>query len=226
MIDFSDFEKEVLQQLSERPQGMTYLQIESFIADAQITLYRKVLQCYSELDTRINSLEFTELHKRRLIIELKKLNKKLEECTDELDKELIQIDIIEKQKAIYDTDKLLRNIKYELNVFRTLLNKYIPNKQELQKYIKEDLVEERKYWIARMGKQAAMDLLSFGKISVGNMDAITNMSQEDQLASLTTALSYATALQLDVNKIAEIHSPALSNSGVSKLLDQLPGTDQ
>ena len=41
---------------------------------------------------------------------------------------------------------------------------------------------ERDYWVSRIGKQSAIDMLSYGKRS-GNMDSITNMPGEDPRTS-------------------------------------------
>ena len=67
--------------------------------------------------------------------------------------------------------------------------------------IEDDETEERVYWISRMGKQAAVDILSSGRIGSGNMDSILMMDEEDQLEVMQTAVKYAGMLQGGIERI-------------------------
>jgi hypothetical protein len=58
----------------------------------------------------------------------------------------------------------------------------------------EDLYEAQ-YWTNRLAKQAATDLLFYGRVNSGNMDAILSMSPQQQTETLTLALSYGSQLQ-------------------------------
>ena len=69
--------------------------------------------------------------------------------------------------------------------------------------------EERKYWIARMGKQAALDLLSSGRITVGNMDSIAMMSEEDQVQTLKVAIQYSGLMNVGLAKLQQEMIPYL-----------------
>lgn len=50
--------------------------------------------------------------------------------------------------------------------------------------------KEREYWISRMGKQAAMEMLSYGKIGTGNLESIMHMPHADQDKIIRGALEY------------------------------------
>ena len=63
--------------------------------------------------------------------------------------------------------------------------------------------EEHKYWIARMAKQASVDLLTTGRIQAGNLDSMLQMSPEDQAAVTDLALTYSTAVNRSVGAIKE-----------------------
>jgi len=69
--------------------------------------------------------------------------------------------------------------------------------------------EERKYWIARMGKQAALDLLASGRITVGNMDSIAMMSEEDQVQTLKVAIQYSGLMNVGLVKLQQEMIPYL-----------------
>ena len=64
-------------------------------------------------------------------------------------------------------------------------------------------VEEHKYWIARMGKQSAIDLLTTGRIQAGNLESLLQMAPEDQAAVTDLAIMYSTALNKSIGGIKD-----------------------
>jgi len=85
----------------------------------------------------------------------------------------------------------------------------------------EDETEERKYWMARMSKQAAMDIVAYGRIGSGNMDSILLMPEEDQLETLKGALHFSGLLTNTIGQInKQIEGEINSNEALSGL--QMP----
>ena len=77
---------------------------------------------------------------------------------------------------------------------------------EVTKYLSDKNLqeeEEHKYWIARMAKQSATDLLTTGRIQAGNLDSMLMMNPEDQAAVTDLAMTYSTAMNKSVGKIKE-----------------------
>ena len=70
--------------------------------------------------------------------------------------------------------------------------------------------EEANYWIARMGKQAALDIISYGRISSGNMDSIALMPETDQVEALKIAVRYSTMIQGGLDKLNVQLQPELN----------------
>ena len=56
------------------------------------------------------------------------------------------------------------------------------------------LEEEEKYWVARMGKQAAIDILAYGRITSGNLDSMSMLPEEQQLQILSIGFQYSNLL--------------------------------
>jgi cyclopropane fatty-acyl-phospholipid synthase-like methyltransferase len=54
---------------------------------------------------------------------------------------------------------------------------------------------EAEYWTNRLAKQAATDLLFYGRVGTGNMDAILSMHPNQQTETLSLAMNYGTQLQ-------------------------------
>jgi hypothetical protein len=74
---------------------------------------------------------------------------------------------------------------------------------------------EAEYWTNRLAKQAATDLLFYGRVGTGNMDAILSMAPQQQTETLSLAMSYGTQLQqinqniqLEVDQKLSIESKA------------------
>ena len=54
-----------------------------------------------------------------------------------------------------------------------------------------------------MGKQAALDILSFGRVGTGNLDSISMLPEEDQLKILSIGFQYSNLLGGQLAKIEE-----------------------
>jgi len=79
---------------------------------------------------------------------------------------------------------------------------------------------ERQLWTNRLGKQAALDILFYGRIGVGNMDAILQMPQEQQAETLVLATDYALQLQ-DYQQKLQLESAEKKAAGIPADLKEL-----
>ena len=60
-----------------------------------------------------------------------------------------------------------------------------------------------------MGKQAAIDVYTTGKIGTGNLDSIAMMREDDQYATLNVAMQYSGLLSAGISKIQNELRPHL-----------------
>lgn len=181
--------------------GQTDYQNENFVMNSHVTKYRQVRQALLEIENRYHGLRKIKLDVKRDDIKIAKLKRDLETCTDELEAELIKIDIED-----FESDQEIRKRKLdrqeqEIDVFVRRVQKEVENEEDIQRYFDQDPEEEKKYWLARMGKQAAMDILSFGRISTGNLDSIAMLPEEDQLQILSIGFQYSNLLGGQLAKI-------------------------
>lgn len=181
--------------------GQTDYQNENFVMNSHVTKYRQIRQALLEIENRHHGLRKIKLDIRRDDIKIAKLRKDLETVTDELEAELIRIDIED-----FESDQEIRKRKLgrqeqEIDVFVRRVQDNVEKEEDIQKYFDQDPEEERKYWIARMGKQAAMDILSFGRISTGNLDSIAMLPEEEQLQVLSIGFQYSNLLGGQLAKI-------------------------
>ena len=91
--------------------------------------------------------------------------------------------------------------QYELNVFIEYVKEKGYTKEQLEEAVEWNAEREREYWIARLGKQAALDIMANGRVGIGNMDSIAMMKQEDQVGILDVASQYACLMKISMDKI-------------------------
>ena len=119
----------------------------------------------------------------------------------------------------------LRQHDNEMEAFMKWVNKTYANFEELKEASVYDEEEERKYWIARMGKQAALDMYCTGRIGVGNLDSIAMMREEDQYATLNIATQYSGLLTAGIGKIQNEIKPQLDKMMMDGSAPRIPTFD-
>jgi hypothetical protein len=181
--------------------GQTDYQNENFVMNSHVTKYRQVRQALLEIENRYHGIRKIKLDIRRDEVKIKALQRDLETCDDELEADLIQIDIEDLESDNEIRKRKLERQEKEIDIFVKRVQQEVKNEEDIQRYFDQDPEEERKYWIARMGKQAAMDILSFGRISTGNLDSIAMLPEEEQLQILSIGFQYSNLLGGQLAKI-------------------------
>jgi len=171
-----------------------------------------------ELEVRHHGFIDVKLKLRKHLAEMAVAKREYDKEDDELLKEVIECDIesMEYDKQVWV--KKLRNHREEIEYYLELVKELSNNDKEIIKnafsYNEED---DKEYWIKRMSKQAAMDMVSYSRIGSGNMDSIAMMPEDDQVKVLATTLQYYETLQLGMGKIAdEVHNKLEDKSDLLK----------
>jgi len=219
--DLGSFEKEIMSYAIHSNMGMTPYQCANFVARGQLTPWRQVRQAYMELEVRYHAFQEIKTSLRKAELIRKKWLRDQAEVTDEIAKEMLQVDIDKNDYDITIYKRKLVQAEREINAFIDVVKHFAKTEEDLKFYSDENPEEERKYWIARMGKQAALDVISMGRVGSGNMDSIAMMPEEDQVEALAMAMKYSGMVQ------AGIHNISLGVQGqIDKMLEskneQLP----
>jgi hypothetical protein len=77
----------------------------------------------------------------------------------------------------------------------------------------EEDVYESQYWTNRLAKQAACDMIFYGRINSGNMDAILMLSPEQQSETLALTVNFATKLQAYQGQLQRAADEQIGMSG-------------
>ena len=184
------------------------------------------------------------MDRKRKEVEIARLKDRVQITEDPYERQLMEFDIEEFEIDRNKYNVTLHQYDNELAAFMDWINKHWGSIEEVAKAAEYTEEDERKYWIARMGKQAAIDVYTTGKIGTGNLDSIAMMREDDQYATLNGAMQYAGLLNVGIAKIQNELKPHLDKlmmDGTStriptmegiednlnlKLYDQLAGNEQ
>jgi len=209
-LQLNDLDKKILEGALNLNSGQSKYQSEQFVANSQLTPYRMIKQCLLELEARHHSYFNITNKLKRKKIEVKIAKRKISETTDNLEKELILVDIEDMEHDIDIWTKKIKQAEEEIEIYLNMVKKIADNNNELlEKSFTYDHEEERKYWITRIAKQAAMDMIAYGRIGSGNMDSIAMMPEDDQVMALATTIQYNERLTKALTKISKSVSQGL-----------------
>ena len=224
--------------------GMTHEQIKNFVVNSHVTDKRKLRQVLVEVERRNHDRKKVVLDKKRKEVEIARLQDRLNITEDPYERQLMEFDIEEYKLDSNKFQVSLHQYDNEMAAFMDWINKNWSSMEEVEKASEYTEEDERKYWIARMGKQAAIDVYTTGKIGTGNLDSIAMMREDDQFATLNVAMQYSGLLSAGISKIQNELRPHLDKlmmdgsspriptmEGIEdslnlKLYDQLAGNEQ
>ena len=205
--------------------GMTHEQIKNFVVNSHVTDKRKLRQTLTEISTRNHERKKLFLDIERKKIKIEQLEAGLEIEDDPYARRLIQCDIDEFKLDIGRFKIAVHQSSNELQAFMDWVNKKYNSMEELIEAAQYNEEEERKYWVARMGKQAAMDVYCTGRIGIGNLDSIAMMREEDQFATLNIAMQYSGLLNAGIGKIQNELKPQMDKMMVDGSAPRIPTFD-
>ena len=185
--------------------GMSKNQILDYVIKSHVTADRQLKQVFLEIENRSHQYEKMLLDEKKGIVRLRKVKEELEklkaEGAEQYDIDLAEIEV---EDAMLDMEMWHRRkgqAQYELNVFIECVKEKGYTKEQLEEAVEWNAEREREYWIARLGKQAALDIMANGRVGIGNMDSIAMMKQEDQVGILDVASQYACLMKISMDKI-------------------------
>ena len=179
--------------------GMSKTQMENFIFSMQITSTKTAFQFINELQTRFNSLKGSILHVEEKEAERMILEEEKEVAKTDGEVKLKKVLIRKKDHEIAMTKAKIRQSNKEIEHITESLNKYelaTGNKLTEMDFENED--DDRDYWMRRLSKQAGLDIISTGRISTGNMEALMVLPGTDSDKVLSNAIAISLSLTSDM----------------------------
>ena len=181
-----------------------------FQAEDQLTPFHKLRQYLLELRSTEESIEGVEYVVKKLAVELEIVQIKNQRATDDLEKKEWELKEIEVKRDLDQAKRRVAHNYIERHTYLDLIKEFLDSDEgkapdgtsllDAFNTPKEDEYEQF-YWTVRLGKQAALDMLSYGNIGVGNMTAITVLSEEMQNEIYAIAHHYTLQMKQHQEKI-------------------------
>ena len=139
-------------------------------------------------------------------VEVRRFKRMAEEAHDELDRELASVESWNAERNHIMSKRRLQDWYLERQHLLDLLQEFIESDEaqlpdgsgrtymDILNTDEEDIYEAQ-YWTNRLAKQAATDMIFYGRIGTGNMDAILSVGSEQQAEILALTMNYSTQLQ-------------------------------
>ena len=222
--NLDDFDKDLINWTDSQFFEQSEYQNRYFVINSQVTPYRQLRQAMMEIQSRLNCLQKTNISYKRCLNDIERVKHEMEQETDPFEKKDkgFELDLLYCDKQIWLNK--IRQGKHEISGLMKIIKERedvdVNSTEKLKQTISDKNVleaEEHKYWIARMAKQSAIDLLTTGRIQSGNLDSMLMMSPEDQAAVADLALTYSTAMNRSIGGIKEA-----AEQRVDRMLDGKP----
>jgi len=207
--DISDFDSDLVNWSESQYFGQTEYQNKYFVVNSQVTPWRQIRQAVMEIQTRLNGLQKVTINYKRTQNDIERVKHEMEQEEDRFAKQdkQYELELLMCDKQIYMNK--VQQCKYEIDGLLRIIKEHTGGETDMKKLTETILnkeneeLEEHKYWIARMAKQCSLDLLTTGRIQAGNLDSMLMMCPEDQAAVTDLALTFSTAMNINVGKIKE-----------------------
>ena len=170
-----------------------------FTAEAQLTPFHKLRQYILELRSIEESVENMEAIIEQYLLAEEIANLKFAEETNEIRKKEHKLEAVKAMNEVRQAKRRVAQNYIERAQFIDLLKEFLDSDEsktedgrsllEVLDTPEEDL-HEADFWTARLAKQAAMDMQSYGKVMSGNMEAITMLPPEQQTEILSIANTF------------------------------------
>ena len=187
--------------------------LKHFVGGAQLTPFHNLKQLFLELKIRQDSFLHIEWEIARKKMEEMVEREKLANSTNDIEKQYIEIDLLNivKDKKRHEDAQVgaLKEKDAILELIRELCDGpqgTLPDGTKLMdvfgnKELEEEL--ERQHWVTRLAKQASMEMLAYGKIGTGNMDAIAMMAPKEIAECLQLTSDYTVRVGTGMGLLTE-----------------------
>ena len=210
-VSFDEFDTFIRKNANVTPFPQTEFQCTNFVAGSHATKYRAVRQALLEVATRNHGINKMHIEIQRVDIDIDERVYKLDKLgfkegdipgKNDFEARLLYLELTDKRIDRGEYVNRLTQSEMELRYFLDWIKEQCDDdEQKVASYMVLDKEEEHKYWVARMAKQSAVDLIGYGTINVGNIDSILMMPEEDQSKALDMALKYAGCIKSGMERM-------------------------
>lgn len=198
--------------------SMSEFQIKHFVVGSQHNPFRQFKQILLELEVRTTNLEqmILDMEKNRLEKELaeEKMNKEESPAQKKLyAHEIKKLDITH-ENGLRSMERTKGEMKFLENILDNFRKEY-----DVKELVDNQDKYEHEYWIKRLAMQSALEILTVGRIGVGNMEALLQMGPENFKKALVETTKITNSVKEDVKYLDMIGDDELLDNSKSKEID-------
>ena len=199
-----EFTKELMEWADHQYFEQSEFQNKHFVINSHVTPYRQMQQAAMEVQVRYNSLQKITISYKRCLNDIARVTHEMEQEDDPFYKQdkVYELQLLQVDKTVW-VNKINQS-KKEIESFVKIIKEKFQDPSDIKGLLEDKELKEReeqKYWIARMARQSATDLMTTGRIQAGNIEALLQMNPEDQAAGVDLALTYSTAVNRSIGGI-------------------------
>jgi hypothetical protein len=218
---YTKSQKDILLYATNRHWGVPVFKIDNFVGGAQFTPFGKLRQLLLELGARENTIVEQELKIERTRLEIDLEKERISTSTSPTEIKIHELNIKEKERVLLNQKNSVSLVYEERDKYMMLIDKFnssdegrLSDGRLIMDIIGDHDEEERleaELWGIRLGAQAAYDLMFYGRVNGGNMEAIDQLPKEVREIALETAVvkaietnKHLDALQIETRKRLEL----------------------
>lgn len=216
----NDDQLKILELALNKDASVPVYKMKYFIGHSMINTYAILRQYLLELKAREETLESLHFAREKMHIEIEMQEEKIASSqTTPAMKKLHELEIRRYRQELTKVERNLQDVYTERNKFLALveeLNNSPEGKLPDGRLIFEAMANpveaeafEAEHWTIRMAKQAAMDMLAYGRLGSGNLESIAMMPPKQQAEVLLIANEYTVKME---NQFGLIRGLAMQNA--------------
>ena len=215
-----EFTKDIMEWSDHQFFEQSEFQNKHFVINSHVTPYRQMQQAAMEIQVRYNSLQKITISYKRCLNDIARVTHEMEQEEDPFYKQdkVYELQLLQVDKTVW-VNKINQSKKEIESVVKIIKEKF-QDPSDIKGLLEDKELKEReeqKYWIARMARQSATDLMTTGRIQAGNLESLLQMAPEDQAAVTDLAMMYSSAVNKSIGGIKEA-----AEERVEKMLDGKP----
>ena len=163
--------------LSVVQKGMSDFQIKNFVVNAQLTPIKQLHQAAMEIDVREENIRKGNFEEKKQNLKIQIIKQRMERAEDPLEKAELELELHLLEEKLVNVAKEQVRMEYELKSFYEVID-FFNEHYNIEEMLEMKDTLEIDYWVKRLSKQAALDLVSTGRISNGNLSSMMDMPDE------------------------------------------------
>ena len=198
--------------------SMTEFQIKHFVVGSQHNNFRQFKQILLELEVRYTNLEQIELDMEKNRLERALAEEKMLNETSPAQQALYAHEIKKLDIGYENGTRSMDRTKAEVASLENILAEF-RSKIDVKELMDNQETYETDYWVKRLATQSALELLTVGRIGVGNLEALMQMGPKNFKNALVEATRINNEVREQVKYLDMIGDQELLENNQKKEID-------